>query len=118
MDDSPLAGDIKRFLTAIGIVSLNKSGTPYFQEDVMGKAKIKEGAHLHGCECKRCTMTNITCPECGREYWTEWGDCGYECPRCAVHWDEGRPEYFKLWMQKHPELTALARERGKLRISV
>ena len=84
----------------------------------MTKKIDKHGVHLHGCTCKDCTKTNVTCPECGREYWTDWGSVGYECPCCMLHWDEGRPEYFKLWMQKNPELTELAKSRGKLRLSV
>ena len=38
----------------------------------MRKSKIdRYGVHLHGCECRECTKTNATCPECGTKYYTD-----------------------------------------------
>lgn len=50
----------------------------------MSKSKIDAyGDHLHGCECKECTKTNSTCPECGRKYWCDIDRPDLdECPRC------------------------------------
>lgn len=36
-----------------------------------GRKVGKDGAHLWGCECRECTKTNRTCPECGTKYWTD-----------------------------------------------
>lgn len=58
--------------------------------DVLRMEKKIDGAHLHGCECKECAETNVTCPECGRKYWTYPDDPQFECSRCSLHWDEGQ----------------------------
>lgn len=71
----------------------------------MGKRKIdKDGAHMHGCECKECTKTNVTCPECGRHYWTEPDDPQFECPHCMLKWHEGHPDKFRDYCHKRYNL--------------
>jgi hypothetical protein len=48
-----------------------------------GKCKVdRDGVHIIGCECRECTKTNRTCPECGTKYWSdpefpEMEECGH-----------------------------------------